>query len=142
MSHLKVLLPCELISASHPSEKTKSSFFIFLALFHIARLLSPLPSVLMGSPAAVPQGCCSEPLLTLIAILCHPQISPCAVQSQTQLWEEALTPYRESHCVSPRQRKFCVPLLPIIYSLHLCVQSCLSICTTLCYCLCIAPCFF
>lgn len=59
-----------------------------------------------------------------------PRFLPVLHQSQTQLWEAALTPYRatssESHPVSHRQRKFWVPLLPLIYP-YLCVELCVIV---------------
>lgn len=124
------LLPCELISASHPSENTKNSFFISLALFHIARLLSPLTSVF--SPLVLNWKSCSCPSQVLFQALAHPRchslpglqappaFSLCCTRTRPssgkQLWLFTGATSSESHCVSHRQREFCALLLPIIYS--------------------------
>lgn len=136
------LLPCELISACHPAENTKISFLIFLAFFCIARLLSPLTSVL--SSLGLNWSSCSCLSQMLFWALAHshcpslhgaqaaPDFSLCCTRARPssgeKLWLLTGPPaVRVSPCVS-QQRKFCEPLLAVIHSLHLCVQSLLSMC--------------
>lgn len=129
-------------------------FFIFLALFCTARLLSPLTSVL--SSLVLHWESCSCPSQMLfwalalplsIAILCmvskQPQISPCAVPDpDPALGRSSGSLQGHQQWGSHSKGSFVSHCWQAFTALHLCVQSFLSLCRTLCYCLCISPSLF
>lgn len=139
------LLPCELISACHPSENTKNSFFIFLAFLRIARLLSPLTSVLSSLVLNwKPCSCPSQVLFWALAHALHrlqgaSDFSLCCSRTRPSSGEKLwLLSGRVSHVSHSKGSSVChgwqsFPPLPFW------VQSFSSMCRTLCYCLLIPP---
>lgn len=138
---------------SFREHKEQFPFFISLALFHIARLLSPLTSVF--SPLVLNQKSCSCPSQVLFQALAHPRchslhglqappaFSLCCTRTRPssgkQLWLFTGATSSESHIVYLTGKgSFVHYCCQSFTPLPLCVQSFLPMCKTLCYLPCIA----